>query len=92
MLTAGMNKIGRIASGTLATLTAFCVDDNDDGNQTHLGTEVISHASVHDSANEDLGTYEQPGTLAGGRRLPKPRDQSLRVRAETLLRDGRYMS
>jgi hypothetical protein len=80
-----MNKISRIPSGTLATLTAFCVlpsdgraqnelvlsyvtfygfDDNDHGNPTHLGTDVISHTSVHDSANEDLGTYEQPGTLA----------------------------
>ena len=29
-----------------------------------LGTDVISSAAVHSRANEDLGTYERPGTLA----------------------------
>ena len=48
----------------LSYVTFYGFDDNDDGNPTHLGTDVISHASVHESANEDLGTYEQPGTLA----------------------------
>ena len=45
-------------------VTFYGFDDNDDGDPTHLGTDVISHAAVHDSANEDLGTYERPGTLA----------------------------
>ena len=48
----------------LSYVTFYGFDDNDDGNPTHVGTDVISHASVHDSANEDLGTYERPGTLA----------------------------
>jgi len=48
----------------LSYVTFYGFDDNDDGNPTHLGTDVISHAAVHDSANEDLGTYERPGTLA----------------------------
>jgi hypothetical protein len=48
----------------LSYVTFYGFDDNDDGNPTHLGTDVISHATVHDSANEDLGTYERPGTLA----------------------------
>ena len=48
----------------LSYVTFYGFDDNDDGNPTHLGTDVISHASVHESANEDLGTYERPGTLA----------------------------
>src|SRR6185369_554170 len=48
----------------LSYVTFYGFDDNDDGNPTHLVTDVISHATVHDSANEDLGTYERPGTLA----------------------------
>ena len=48
----------------LSYVTFYGFDDNDDGNPMHLGTDVISHAAVHDAANEDLGTYEQPGTLA----------------------------
>ena len=48
----------------LSYVTFYGFDDNDDGNPTHLGTNVISHAAVHDSANEDLGTYMRPGTLA----------------------------
>ncbi len=48
----------------LSYVTFYGFDDNDDGNPTHLGTDVIAHATVHDSANEDLGTYERPGTLA----------------------------
>ena len=45
-------------------VTFYGFDDNDDGNPTHLGTDVISHAAVHSKASEDLGTYERPGTLA----------------------------
>ena len=48
----------------LSYVTFYGFDDNDDGNPTHLGTDVISHASVHDSANADLGTYERPATQA----------------------------
>src|SRR6185437_6735281 len=29
-----------------------------------LGTGIISNATIHEFANEDLGTYERPGTLA----------------------------
>ena len=32
----------------LSYVTFYGFDDNDDGNPTHLGTDVISHASVHD--------------------------------------------
>jgi hypothetical protein len=53
--------MGRVV---LSYATFYGFDDNDDGNATHLGTDAISHAAVHDSANEDLGTYERPGTLA----------------------------
>jgi hypothetical protein len=45
-------------------VTLYGFDDNDDGDPTHVGTDVISHAAVHSKANEDLGTYERPGTLA----------------------------
>ena len=45
-------------------VTFYGFDDNDDGNPTHLGTGIISHATIHGFANEDLGTYEKPGTLA----------------------------
>lgn len=45
-------------------VTFYGFDDNDDGDPTHLGTDVISSAAVHSGANEDLGTYERPGTLA----------------------------
>ena len=55
---------GRAQNEVLSYVTFYGFDDNDDGNPTHLGTDVISHAAVHDSANEDLGTYERPGTLA----------------------------
>ena len=55
---------GRAQDIALSYVTFYGFDDNDDGNPTHLGTDVISHAFVHDSANEDLGTYERPGTLA----------------------------
>ena len=39
-------------------VTFYGFDDNDDGNPTHLGTDIISHAMVHTSATEDEGTYE----------------------------------
>ena len=55
---------GRAQEVVSSYVTFYGFDDNDDGNPTHLGTDVISYAAVHDSANEDLGTYEQPGTLA----------------------------
>lgn len=45
-------------------VTFYGFDDNDDGDPTHLGTDVISSAVVHSRASEDLGTYERPGTLA----------------------------
>ena len=45
-------------------VTFYGFDDNDDGSPAHLGTDVISRAAVHSRANEDLGTYERPGTLA----------------------------
>jgi hypothetical protein len=45
-------------------VTFYGFDDNDDGNPAHLGTGIISNASIHGFANEDLGTYERPGTLA----------------------------
>jgi len=45
-------------------VTFYGFDDNDDGDGAHLGTSIISHATIHESANEDLGTYERPGTLA----------------------------
>jgi 3D (Asp-Asp-Asp) domain-containing protein len=45
-------------------VTFYGFDDNDDGDAAHLGTSIISHATIHESANEDLGTYEKPGTLA----------------------------
>jgi hypothetical protein len=50
-------------------VTFYGFDDNDDGNPTHLGTDVISHAAVHTTANEDLGTYDRPGTLAADTRF-----------------------
>jgi 3D (Asp-Asp-Asp) domain-containing protein len=45
-------------------VTFYGFDDNDDGDAAHLGSDIISHATIHESANEDLGTYERPGTLA----------------------------
>src|SRR4029077_13788554 len=48
----------------LSYVTFYGFDDNDDGDPTHLGTDVISSAAIHTRADEDLGTYERPGTLA----------------------------
>ena len=45
-------------------VTFYGFDDNDDGDAAHLGSDIISHATIHESASEDLGTYERPGTLA----------------------------
>ena len=69
--------MGLVASATLGGFTSpsrpqvfstyvtfYGFDDNDDGNPTHLGTDIISHAVVHASATEDEGTYDRPGTLA----------------------------
>jgi 3D (Asp-Asp-Asp) domain-containing protein len=53
-------------------VTFFGFDDNDDGNPTHLGTAIISNASLHGFANEDLGTYEKPGTLATDKNFLAP--------------------
>jgi 3D (Asp-Asp-Asp) domain-containing protein len=55
---------GRAQEVVLSYVTFYGFDDNDDGNPTRLGTDVISSAAVHGRANEDLGTYERPGTLA----------------------------
>jgi hypothetical protein len=55
---------GRAQEVVSSYVTFYGFDDNDDGNPTHLGTGVISHAAIHGSAEEDLGTYESPGTLA----------------------------
>ena len=55
---------GRAEKVVSSYVTFYGFDDNDDGNPTHLGTDVISHAAIHGSAEEDLGTYERPGTLA----------------------------
>jgi hypothetical protein len=53
-------------------VTFYGFDDNDDGNPANLGTGIISHASIHGFANEDLGTYERPGTLATDKRFLAP--------------------
>jgi len=55
---------GRAQEVVSSYVTLYGFDDNDDGNPTHLGTGIISHATIHGFANEDLGTYEKPGTLA----------------------------
>ena len=55
---------GRAQVVVSSYVTFYGFDDNDDGNPTHVGTDVISHAAFHKTANEDLGTYERPGTLA----------------------------
>jgi hypothetical protein len=55
---------GRAEEVVSSYVTFYGFDDNDDGNPTHLGTDVISRAAIHGSAEEDLGTYESPGTLA----------------------------
>ena len=55
---------GRAEEVVSSYVTFYGFDDNDDGNPTHLGTDVISHAAIHGSAEEDLGTYKRPGTLA----------------------------
>lgn len=56
----------------LTYVTFYGFDDNDDGNPEHRGTDAISHAVVHTSANEDLGTYEQPGTMAADKHFLSP--------------------
>jgi len=55
---------GRAQEVVSSYVTFYGFDDNDDGNPTHLGTAIISNASIHGFANEDLGTYDRPGTLA----------------------------
>ena len=55
---------GRTQEVVSSYVTFYGFDDNDDGNPTHLGTGIISHATIHGFAAEDLGTYERPGTLA----------------------------
>jgi hypothetical protein len=55
---------GRAQEVVSSYVTFYGFDDNDDGNPAHLGTAIISSASIHGFANEDLGTYERPGTLA----------------------------
>lgn len=63
---------GRAQNIVSAYVTFYGFDDNDDGNPSHLGTSIISHASVHGAAREDIGTYEQPGTLATDSGFIKP--------------------
>jgi hypothetical protein len=55
---------GRAQEVVSSYVTFYGFDDNDDGNPTHLGTGIISNATLHGFANEDLGTYQRPGTLA----------------------------
>ena len=55
---------GRAQEVVSSYVTFYGFDDNDDGHPTHLGTGIISNATIHGFANEDLGTYERPGTLA----------------------------
>jgi 3D (Asp-Asp-Asp) domain-containing protein len=55
-----------------AYLTFYGFDDNDDGNPRHLGTNVISDAVIHSYANEDLGTFDQPGTMAADKHFLSP--------------------
>jgi len=55
---------GRAQEVVSSYVTFYGFDDNDDGHPTHLGTSIISNATIHGFANEDLGTYERPGTLA----------------------------
>jgi hypothetical protein len=55
---------GRAQEVVSSYVTFYGFDDNDDGNPTHLGTAIISNANIHGFANEDLGTYDRPGTLA----------------------------
>ena len=55
---------GRAQEVVSSYVTFYGFDDNDDGHPTHLGTGIISNAAIHGFANEDLGTYERPGTLA----------------------------
>jgi hypothetical protein len=53
-------------------ITFYGFDDNDDGNPNNTGTLTISNPSVHKVATEDLGTYDQPGTLATDKSFIKP--------------------
>jgi hypothetical protein len=53
-------------------VTFYGFDDNDDGNPAHRGTGAILHAVVHTSADEDLGTYDQPGTMAADKHFLPP--------------------
>ena len=55
---------GRAEEVVSSYVTFYGFDDNDDGNPAHVGTAIISHAAIHGFADEDLGTYERPGTLA----------------------------
>jgi hypothetical protein len=62
---------GGSRSEEVSTYVTFCrFDDNDDGK--HRGMDAISHAVVHTSASEDLGTYDQPGTMAADRHFLTP--------------------
>jgi hypothetical protein len=45
-------------------VTFYGYDDNDDGNIAHRGTAAISNPIIHSKAQEDLGTFDRPGTLA----------------------------
>ncbi len=47
-------------------ITFYGYDDNDDGTG-NLGSNAIAMPGFHKVATEDLGTYEQPSTLAAAR-------------------------
>ena len=68
----GLTSVGQTQGVVSSYVTFYGFDDNDDGNPTHLGTDVISGAVIHSSAAEDLGTYERPGTLATDRNFLAP--------------------
>jgi hypothetical protein len=65
-------SVGHAQNVISAYVTFYGFDDNDDGNPSHLGTGIISHATVHGAASEDIGTYEHPGTLATDRGFIEP--------------------
>jgi len=68
----GLARDGRAQELVSSYVTFYGFDDNDDGNPAHLGTATISKPTVHDLANEDLGTYERPGTLASDKSFLAP--------------------
>ncbi len=68
----GLTHEGSAQEVVSSYVTFYGLDDNDDGNPSHLQTDAISNASVHRSADEDLGTYDRPGTLATDKNFLAP--------------------